>query len=414
MDFGVYGIYLCLFLGLYFEVFLFISFFEKLPQDKTSNHPGHYPKVSMIVPCFNEEKTLSGTIESLLALDYPKDKLEILIVDDGSKDKTRDIGEALAHKYPSVHFYHKENGGKWTALNFGIGKSTGEFVGCLDADSFVAPDALSEVIKKFEHSPHASAVVPAMKVLGPRNLLELMQSAEYTFGIFVKKTFDNLAAISVLPGPFSIYRRSVFDTVGFFKHAHNTEDMEMAFRMHSKHLAIENAHTAIVYTKVPNTLRKLVKQRTRWSQGFLQNSKDYAHMYFNPAFGNFGMLVLPFGLALFIGALYSTGYLLYRVSAGLINRSLDIWATGIIPYPSFAHLSWFYINTSMLTFLIIATVLMTFTAILIGRRIAGADFGIGTLASYFALYGFVAPLWLARAAWGALLSKETVWDSSHK
>lgn len=414
MDFGVYGIYLCLFLGLYFEVFLFISFFEKLPSDKTVGRPKQYPTVSMVVPCFNEEKTLSGTIDSLLALEYPKDKLEILIVDDGSKDNTRQIGEDLARKHPSIHFYHKENGGKWTALNFGITKSTGEFVGCLDADSFVAPDALSEVVKKFEQSPQASAIVPAMKVLGPRNLLELMQSAEYTFGIFVKKTFDNLAAISVLPGPFSIYRRSVFDAVGLFKHAHNTEDMEMAFRMHSNHLLIENAHTAIVYTKVPNTLRKLVKQRTRWSQGFLQNSKDYAHMYFNPAFGNFGMLVLPFGLALFIGALYSTGYLLYRVSSGLITRGLDIWATGIFPYPSFAHLSWFYINTSMLTFLIIATVGMTFAAILIGRRIAGADFGIGTLASYFALYGFVAPLWLARAAWGAILSKETVWDSSHK
>ncbi len=416
MDLGLYGIYLCLFLGLYFEVFLFISFFEKVPTAKTPSHPKRYPSVSMIVPCFNEEKTLAGTVESLLGMDYPKDKLEILIVDDGSSDQTQKIGEALAKTHPQVQFFSKENGGKWTALNFGIPLSHGELVGCLDADSFVAQDALLEVVKKFEDSPKADAMVPAMKVLGPRNLLELMQSAEYTFGIFVKKTFDNLAAISVLPGPFSIYRRGVFDKIGLFKHAHNTEDMEMAFRMHANHLHIENAHTAVVYTKVPNTLRKLLKQRTRWSQGFLQNSSDYSHLYFNPKFGDFGVLVLPFGLALFLGALYSTGYLLYRVLSTLITKGLDVWASGVFVWPtlSLEHLSWFYLNTSMLTFLIIITVGMTFIAILIGRKIAGAHFGLGTLLSYFMLYGFIAPLWLARAAWGTLWSKETVWDSSHK
>ncbi len=414
MDFGIYGIYVCLFVGLYFEVFLFISFFEKIPSQKTSKLPGIFKTVSIIVPCFNEEKTLEDTVYSLLAMEYPKDKLEIVIVDDGSWDNTPHIGEALALKHPSVHFYSKVNGGKWTALNYGIERSSGEFVGCLDADSFVAPDALVEVIKKFEESPTASAVVPAMKVCAPKNLLELMQSAEYTFGIFVKKTFDNLAAISVLPGPFSIYRRSVFDVVGPFKHAHNTEDMEMAFRMHENNLTIENAHTAVVYTKVPQTLRKLLKQRVRWSQGFLQNSLDYSHMYFNPKFGNFGLLVLPFGLALFFGALYSTGYLLLRVLVGLVHRVLDIWATGVYPHISFGPISWFYLDTSTLTFLIITTVCMTFTAILIGRRVAGANFGIGTLISYFMLYGFVAPMWLALAAWGTLTSKEAVWDSSHK
>jgi len=416
MDVGLYGIYLCLFLGLYFEVFLFISFFEKVPQKKTDTHPKRYPSVSILVPCFNEEKTLKGTVDSLLAMEYPKDKLEVIIIDDGSKDNTRTIGEQLAHEHPRVHFFSKENGGKWTALNFGIPRSTGELVGCLDADSFVAKDALLEVVKRFEASPNADAMVPAMKVWGPKNLLELMQSAEYTFGIFIKKTFDNLAAISVLPGPFSIYRRRVFDTIGPFRHAHNTEDMEMAFRMHANHLHIENAHTAIVYTKVPNTVRKLLKQRTRWAQGFLQNSRDYSHLFFNPKFGDFGVLVLPFGLALFAGALYSTGYVAYHILSSFITKGWHVWESGVFVWPTFSleHLSWFYLNTSMLTFLAMTTVVMTFTAILIGRRMAGATFGAGTLLSYFMLYGLIAPLWLVQAAWGTLWSKETVWDSSHK
>lgn len=416
MDLGLYGIYLCLFLGLYFEVFLFISFFEKVPAEKTSEEPKRYPFVSIVVPCFNEERTLKDTVHSLLEMQYPKDKLEVLIVDDGSKDKTREIAESLVAADSRVRFFSKPNGGKWTALNLGIENSRGELVGCLDSDSSVAPDALLEVVKKFENNPNTGAVVPVMKVRFPKNLLELMQSAEYTFGVFVKKTFDNLSAISVLPGPFSIYRKSVFDQIGLFKHAHNTEDMEMAFRMHANQLGIENAHTAVVYTNVPNTVRKLVKQRTRWSQGFLQNSLDYSYMFFNPKFGNFGMLVLPFGLALFLGALYSTGYLLYHMVGAFITRTIDIWTTGVFIWPTFSleHFSWFYLNTSMLTFLIITTLSMTFVAILIGRRVAGATFGAGTLVSYFMLYGFIAPLWLARAAWGTLWSKEAVWDSSHK
>ena len=86
------------------------------------------------------------------------------------------------------------------------------------------------------------AITPAMKVYRPRNMLELMQAVEYTFGIFYKKMFDNLSAVNVLPGPFSLYRREVFDKIGLFKHAHNTEDMEIAFRMHANGLKIVNAH----------------------------------------------------------------------------------------------------------------------------------------------------------------------------
>jgi cellulose synthase/poly-beta-1,6-N-acetylglucosamine synthase-like glycosyltransferase len=411
MTAGVYGVYLFLFLGLYFEVFLLITFFEKAPPQKTARRPKRYPSVSIIVPVWNEEKTLAGTIESLLAMEYPKDKLNIIIVNDGSTDNTVAVASQFADN-PQVEILSKENGGKYTALNLGVERTQAELVGCLDADSFVMPDSLSEAVKKFEDNPEAYAVVPAMKVWKPRRPLELMQAVEYTFGIFYKKMFDNLAAISVLPGPFSIYRRDVFRIAGPFRHAHQTEDMEMAFRMHHFHLPIVNAHTAIVYTKVPRTLRALLKQRTRWSRGFLENSRDYKYMYFNPGFGYFGMLVLPFSLTMFFGALYMVAYLLSKVALSAIHRIEMSW-TSRVPLAHtwhFAwHLDWFYINTSMLSFLILITAGMTLIAILIGRRIAGADFGIGSILAYFALYGFVAPLWLARAAYGAITAKQSTW-----
>jgi cellulose synthase/poly-beta-1,6-N-acetylglucosamine synthase-like glycosyltransferase len=237
-----------------------------------------------------------------------------------------------------------------------------------------------------------------------------MQAVEYTFGVFIKKMFDNLSAISVLPGPFSIYRRDMFDRIGLFRHAHNTEDMEIAFRMHAHGLKINNAHTASVYTTVPKTLRTLLKQRTRWSQGFLQNSRDYAYMYGNPRYGYFGVLVLPFGLAMFFGALYVTGYMLYTALSSLLQRVADLTATGVpLALPHLPKLDWFFLETGMLTFLICAVVSITFTTILLGKKVGGTEIGWSSLLAYFALYGFVAPLWLARAAWGALLAQESVW-----
>ena len=409
MDVGELGVYMCMFVALYFEVFLLISFLERRPPAKSPTRPKHYPSVDIIVPCWNEEKTLAGTVESLLALDYPADKLHIVIVNDGSTDNTQVVAEQFRH-HPQIQVFSKKNeGSKFAALNFGIMQSNSEFVGCLDADSFVAPDALLEMIKKFEEVPDAMASTPVMKVFRPRTLLECMQSVEYSFGIFYKKMFDNMSAISVIPGPFSIYRREVFGKIGLFRKAHHTEDMEMTFRMHLHGLKIVNAHTAHVYTTVPNTVRKLVKQRTRWSQGYLQNSQDYSYMYFNRRFGNFGMLVLPFGLVAFIGGLYTAGYAAYQMAHGLIIRAYSLWATHIPLHTPSLHPDWFYLNTGMLSVLVIIMLCFSFAAILLGQHISQTRLTIKSYVAFFLLFGFIAPIWLMRAAWGTLRARESVW-----
>lgn len=411
IDWGAFGVFIALFAALYFEVFLLISYLEKKPSEKTATRPFYYPSVTMLVPCLNEEKTLKHTIDSLLALEYPKDKLEVLIIDDGSKDGTRTIGEHLAAEHVQVHFFHKENGGKYTAMNFGIGQSTSDLVGCLDADSFVAPDALIEVVKQFEADKATMAITPAMKVYRPRKWLELMQAVEYTFGIFYKKMFDNLSALNVLPGPFSIYKREVFTTIGLFKHAHNTEDMEIAFRMHAHGLKIANAHNAYVYTTVPTTPWALIKQRTRWSQGFLQNSQDYSYMYFNRRFGYFGMLVLPFALFAFAAGIYTSLYVVYRTLGAAYIKFINMYATHIPPHLNAPDLNWFYFNTSMMSFVIVAVLCGTLLAVLLGQRIAKneKEITLKALVAYFALFGFIAPVWLMRAAWGAALARESKW-----
>jgi len=411
MDPGALGLYACLFVALYFEVFLLISFFERRPPKKDASLPARYPKVSMLVPCFNEEKTLAGTVDSLLAMHYPKERLGIVIVDDGSRDGTAAIGQQYAARHPGrVSFFQKANGGKYTALNLGIKHSSGELIGCLDADSFAAQDALMEAVKMFGNDPTTMAITPAMQVYKPRTMLELMQSVEYTFGIFYKKMFDNLSAINVLPGPFSMYRREVFEKIGIFRHAHNTEDMEIAFRMHAHGLRIVNAHTAYVYTTVPTTVRSLLRQRTRWSQGFLQNARDYKYMFFNRRFGNFGMLVLPFALSAFVAGIYSALFVVYRFASVGAERLGDRFATGVpLTLPHLPHIDWFFLNVGMMTFVIAAVLLLTLVAIWIGSDIAKTRLTPKAFFAYFAFFGLLAPLWLIRAAWGAALARESAW-----
>lgn len=411
MDIGALGVYVCLFIALYFEVFLLISFFEKRPEKKTRTLPRRYPTVTVLVPCFDEERTIASTLKSLLSLSYPKDKLQILVVDDGSTDGTSAIAKKFASAHVQVAYLYKKNGGKYTALNLGIERSSSELIGCLDADSFVEKDALIEIVKKFEEEKDVVAVIPSMKVSRPHSVLELMQAVEYMFGIFMKKMYDNLGAIFVLPGPFSFYRRDVFAQIGLFRHAHNTEDTEIAFRMQMHGLKIANAHNALVSTKVPTTLRALIKQRVRWSQGFLQNANDYRHMLFNRRYGNFGMLVLPFGLVAFLAGIYAGLYAFYHVGSSIVRTASDYAVTGIPLEPSVPSVgfNWYYLDTGILVFVTAMTLAITVFAVVLGQQIAETKLKKRSFVWYFLFFGFIAPFWLVRAIWGAALARQSSW-----
>src|SRR3989344_3767903 len=135
-----------LFIAIFFESFILVTLLSKPARAARARKPGTAtPSVAVIVPCRNEVATVSATCNSLLALDYPKDKLEIILVDDGSTDATPVMMSKFTY-HPQVRIIRKENGGKHTALNAGIAVTQAELIGCLDADSFVEPDALREII----------------------------------------------------------------------------------------------------------------------------------------------------------------------------------------------------------------------------------------------------------------------------
>ncbi len=341
-----------IFLSLYFQVLLLISFFEnkKKIKEEEDQTVSSYPSVTIAVPCWNEEKTLPGTLDSLLALNYPKDKLSIIVVDDGSTDGTF----MIAKKYEAQHtnqilVIKKENGGKHTAVNLALTEAKGELFGCLDADSFVDKNALRIIVAYFVNHKEAMAVTPCIHIRSPKTIIQRIQAIEYLLGVFLRKSFGQLDAIQVTPGPFSIFKREIFAKIGNYKKAHNTEDYEITLRMHKNHLKIMNSHKALVYTIGPATFRGYFYQRLRWSRGFLENSLDYKTIFFKKEYGNFGMFTLPFAFVFMFYGLYAAIFACYAMIKHYMIV-VDRWVSfGIhLTMPNF---DLFYMNTTIIGFL---------------------------------------------------------------
>ncbi len=403
-------IYISLFVGLYYQIFILITFFEggfkkREPRGKQLDI-SKLPSVTIIVPCFNEEKTLEKTVLSLLSLNYPKEKLFISIVDDGSTDTTYSKAIELT-KHKNVQAFTQKNGGKFTALNFGIKNAKTEVVGCLDADSTVHRGSLLKMIPLFD-GKNIVAVTPAMKVHNPTNILQRMQNVEYNIGIFLKKIMGQLDTIHVTPGPFSLFKKDLFEKIGYFRHAHNTEDMEIAFRIQNNHYHIANCASAIVYTITPSTFKKLYKQRTRWTYGFLKNVQDYKHMLLNPKYGNMGMLTLPFAMVTSVVAILIFGNAIYSFISYIVEHIYKYIIVGF----SFGNLSFdpFFLNTNSIVLLTVLMFLCSLALIALAWRLAEGKIKMSRDILYFvALYGFIAPLWLVKASYNVLMSKATPW-----
>ena len=276
MNLELLFIYILVFFSLFNIFLILLVIFEKPLKRKPYKLDKNLPRVSIIVPAYNEEKNIAKTIKHLLKLKYAKGKLEIIVVDDGSKDKTYEIAKKF-EKY-GVKVYTKPNGGKASAVNYGIKKAKGEFIATLDADSFPEPNALLKMLPYFEDEK-VMAVTPALIVHKPKNIWEKLQHAEYLWGAFLRKVFANINAIHVTPGPLSIYRKEFFEKHGLFDEGNLTEDNEIAMRIQKYNYKIENAIDVKVYTISPKSFKGLLKQRLRWYTGFLENSKKHKQLF---------------------------------------------------------------------------------------------------------------------------------------
>jgi cellulose synthase/poly-beta-1,6-N-acetylglucosamine synthase-like glycosyltransferase len=403
-------LYFLAFLSVYIQVVFLLTFLQNRDQIRLRTGVTElksFPGVTIIVPAWNEEQTLKGTVESLLAIDYPKELLKIFLVDDGSTDGTWEIMNSYS-AHPQITSIRKENGGKHTAVNLALEQAKTPFVGCLDSDSFVDPQALRRIMTYFENNSETMAVCPSIIVHKPKGLMQIIQRVEYDWAVFRKKILGILNANYVTPGPFSIYKKEVFEKIGYFRAAHNTEDMEIAFRMQSNHMKIDQCEDAFVYTTVPNTIKKLYKQRLRWIYGFIMNAWDYRHVMFKKKYGAFSMFSVPAGVISIVTAPYLL-FLALSSTAMAATKNIEKISTNGFHF-NFGNFDTFFVSTDGQTFIMLLMYAILILSMIIGRKMVNGKYSIDAYTIPFMLiFSVIAPIWVMKAIFNSIIRKRVAW-----
>ena len=230
------------------------------------------PKVSVILPAFNEEKVIGEVLRGFQKVRYSE--MEVLVVDDGSSDNTFETARAVGDSLNlDIRVFTKPNGGKAGALNFGISKSRGEFVLCMDADSLLEPDSITRGIRHFYDNDNLAAVAGVVRAEnGDQNLLARFQQLDYYIGHFQRKFLSVLGMVSIVPGPIGLFRKSAIAAVGGYESENATfaEDTELTFRLIASGWQVICEDNMVAWTEVPVEYNNLVRQRYRWSRGVYQ------------------------------------------------------------------------------------------------------------------------------------------------
>jgi cellulose synthase/poly-beta-1,6-N-acetylglucosamine synthase-like glycosyltransferase/spore germination protein YaaH/peptidoglycan/xylan/chitin deacetylase (PgdA/CDA1 family) len=269
---------------------------KKIKLDRIENTLAH-PFVSIIVPAYNEEVNAVSSLQNLLKCDYLD--FEIIFIDDGSKDNTYQIVKDAFEGNPLVKVYTKQNGGKASALQYGIGQSHADYVVCIDADTKLAPDAVSKLMRNFmnplnEYGQEVGAVAGSVIVGNEVNLLTKWQSIEYiTSQNFDRKGFAYLNAITVIPGAIGAFKKDALIEAGGFTTDTLAEDCDITMRIIKAGYIVANEPKAYAYTEVPEHLKQFLKQRVRWSFGVMQTFWKHKDYLFNNNNKALGWVALP-------------------------------------------------------------------------------------------------------------------------
>ena len=250
-----------------------------------------FPHVSIIVPAFNEEVNAVSSLHNLLRCDYPN--FDIIFVDDGSADNTYAVVLAEFVNHPKVKLFTKFNGGKSSALNYGIEQTNAEYLVCIDADTKLLPNAVSELMKHFADE-NTGAVAGNVKVGNEVNLLTRWQSIEYTISQnFDRRAFAYPNAITVVPGAIGAFKKSVLMEAGGFTTDTLAEDCDITIRILRAGYIVANEPKAMAYTEAPETLKQFFKQRYRWTFGVMQTFWKHKDTLFASRYKALGLVALP-------------------------------------------------------------------------------------------------------------------------
>jgi cellulose synthase/poly-beta-1,6-N-acetylglucosamine synthase-like glycosyltransferase/peptidoglycan/xylan/chitin deacetylase (PgdA/CDA1 family)/spore germination protein YaaH len=260
--------------------------FPRLPRRRFTE------PVSIVMAAYNEEKVIRGTLRSLLSTDY-KGEIELIVVDDGSRDGTAAEVERVAATDPRVHLLLQENRGKARALERALAAVRHPIVVFVDADTHFQRDTLSLLVEPFADET-IGAVSGHAKVGNLRTFIARCQSLEYTCGFNLdRRAYTRWNCVTVVPGAVSAIRKSAVDQAGGLSLQTLAEDTDLTLTLHRDRQRIVYVPQAIAWTEAPESVRTLARQRFRWAYGTLQCLWKHRDMVFNWNYRALGWFSLP-------------------------------------------------------------------------------------------------------------------------
>jgi len=269
-------------------------------------------KLSIVIPCFNAEKVIGETIETLLKSNYPGLK-QIIVSDDCSTDNSYKIAKMYEKRYPGkvkAVRTPKNTGRAAGAKNYGARFVRTELIGFTDDDSRPRNDAISNMIGFFNDS-QVGGVTSRVLVQNRNNFLEKSQAIEYKIISFTRKLLGFVDSVYVTNGPLSIYRKKAFEECCGFSMTNWTEDIELTWHLVAKGYKIRMALSAKVYTIAPTTFKQWFRQRLRWNVGGLQTINAYKSAFFRC--GMLGLFIIPFFVVSWALAIFGLLLITYRI-----------------------------------------------------------------------------------------------------
>ncbi|MFB6175512.1 MAG: glycosyltransferase family 2 protein [Candidatus Nanohalobium sp.] len=362
------------------------------------------PKVSILMPAYNEEGVVEGALESALDIEY--ENLEIIFVDDGSSDSTYQKAEQYREDPRLKLIQHPENRGKGEALNTALENADSEYMIVQDADSKIDSQLIIESVAKMESNTDTGAVITSIRPLETETFFQKLQIIEYTLTNFYRNLMSHIDVLDITPGAFSMYRTEQVKNLGGFDEDNLTEDLELAWRIRKDGKSIEMAFQESAQTEFPKTFKQLYSQRVRWARGFIRNAYEKRDMIFNKEYGWFGRFQLPIQLVLPV--LSIIGFWLVAIGwfQGLFNLGIQLSTTGLQnPLPQFGKLTRSLLGISVVVYIPLVASL-GFSAYELKIAYSESDMKIGnvlSLAFYFFLF-----FMLKGFFWMAAILKELV------
>ena len=267
-----------------------LALIEKLRPDRAVM-PEPPPSVTVLIPAHNEENVIVQTITSVLLSDLQD--LRIIVVNDGSTDKTAHLLDVNFSRDPRVRIIHQVNRGKAAALNVAMSLADSEIVVTIDADTEIEPDAISKLLRHFS-DPQLGAVAGNVKVGNRSRWLTRWQALEYiTSQNMEKRAFDLLNCITVVSGALGAWRKKAIESVGGITADTVAEDADLTIAIRRLGWRVCYDEEAVAWTEAPETAAQLIRQRFRWTFGTLQSFWKHADTLFRPKYGTLGWVALP-------------------------------------------------------------------------------------------------------------------------